>query len=828
MSSIDGSSMLADPAVGALPSFVVTVGPHCEAPELRQLAKSLCVGLCAAGFHAVDVSNNRASSTTYTTAFPDSDLTTLYGMSQADLRSLSKRLKEKTEIFVPFIDLSMFTFEESLYVLYYALRHACLGGCPVVLPIVDATFMRVASALSRGWGADGAHQDAQSAPTRLNTSTHHGIDMSESQRRYAEGTAKYLRGSYVEEAIRAVLPWLFQSSFFLVTDLSVSEMTTRLVNFGTDLVQRADGGPADEALGQLLSETVWDSYRRAFATFSDKRPNSIVSKILTKLSAGGAVSCNALRELDLNNCMMGDAGVQALAVVLRKLPCVVTLSCSGNNIRDPGCHALAAHIGDHPSLEVLNISDNKITDAGITSLYFMLEGSSGVLSVDFSNNLNTSKVWVTRTNQMLARNRSLSLAQAAASGVLPLKSKRNQTIGNSMKAASGVPEGESPSSMTLTLRAKAADDGTVGGVEVACRLDGFAAQRASTIVGGARQLSQGNLEQQQQRPSLELEFMLEDALPSAAPVRSQSWSSQLLLQAGVVASAAYGPSTMLINLTRLNGQKLPVLYNAQRLDALCDDDGAERPTTKTLRSWADVASVLLTTSCDERRTMFEQPSTKQLASWSPPPSYEVLLLLTLDVLVNTQRNIFATALRSLLKTQPMLGVELRVVFEGNSIATTADGEGNVGGSESATELMKASLVRPAVTGSTVSAAPSPIVRESFFTDTSFLVLLKLRDVVQPSGGAATAGRLNRPNLTGDVISHVVGSSSTQYYRPLITRCAGNVSSEITALLRWMLKQTNDPESYEHLLQGERDDQANVDAHESALKVRITTKWSTGA
>ncbi|CUG00819.1 Hypothetical protein, putative, partial [Bodo saltans] len=130
---------------------------------------------------------------------------------------------------------------------------------------------------------------------------------------------------------------------------------------------------------------------------------------------------------------------------------------------------------------------------------------------------------------------------------------------------------------------------------------------------------------------------------------------------------------------------------------------------------------------------------------------------------------------------------------------------------------------------------------SFFTETSFIVLLKLRgegdtSSLSAAGASATSalsggtapvvvGRLNRPVLTGDVGFHVIGASSTQYYRPVITRCAGNVSSEITALLKWMLNQTNEPEGLEHLRQGELEDQARVDAHESGLKVRITTKWS---
>jgi hypothetical protein len=845
MVSADGSSLL-DPAVGALPTIVVTVGSHCEAPDLRLLARSLCVGLCAAGFHAVDVSNNRTASTTYTTAFPDSDLTTLYGMSQADLRSFSQRLKEKTEIFVPIIDLSMFTFEESLYALYYALRHACLSGGPVVLPVVDASFLRLATVLSRTWGSatgNGGASTPNSPPHAVQQ-----VVMSQEQHAAAELTATYLRGTFVEDAIRSVLPWLFQSSFFLVTDLSVGEMTTKLVNFATDLVQREDGGPADEAVGQLLSETVWDSYKRAFAAISDKRPNSVVSKLLIKISSGGAVACNALRELDLSNCMMGDAGVQALSAVIRKMPSIVLLSCAGNNIRDAGCHALAAHIGDHPSIESLNISDNKITDAGVTSLYFMLEGSSGVLNVDYSNNLNTSQVWQARVEKMLVRNRMLSNALAAANSVMPTESKRRQCIANTFSDCS-VPKGSDPTTMTLTMNATASADGSVGGIHVACRLDGFAADRASSIVG-----SRNNSQQQQpttprgadlpgglQRPSLELEFALDDPTsdhpgPSVSSSR-HAWSSQLLLQAGISSSVMFATSTMLLNLTRLNGQKLPVLFNAQRLDALCDDERVQRPTTKALRSWADVASVLLTTTSDERRFIV-LPHNQELLSWSPAPTYEVLLLLALDILVNTQRNIFATALRSLIKTQPSFRVELRTVLNGNhSDVATNDVDAAV---ESAATLMKASLMRPqskTVSGVEVPLKSRPVSRESFFTESSFLVLLKLRgdgDVsatpVSALGSGAHApvvGRLNRPVLTGDVAFHVIGASSTQYYRPVITRCAGNVSSEITALLKWMLKQTNEPEGLDYLRQGELDDQATVDAHETSLKVRITTKW-TGA
>ncbi|CUG00750.1 Hypothetical protein, putative [Bodo saltans] len=848
MSSVDGSSLL-DPAVGTLPTIVVSVGPHCESPELRHLARNLCVGLCGAGFHAVDVSNTRVASTTYTTAFPDSDLTTLYGMSQADLRAMSQRLKDRTEIFIPVIDLSMFTFEESLYVLYYALRHACLHGGPVVLPIVDASFVRLTTVLSRSWNPNGGN---------LNTSQPvQQVEMSPEQSAAAELAANYLRGTFVEEAIQSVLPWLFQSSFFLTTDLSVAEITTKVVNFATDLVQQEDGGPADEAIGQLLSETVWDSYKRAYAMISDKRPNSVVSKILIKLSSGGAVACNALRELDLSNCMMGDAGVQALAAMIRKLPSIVILSCAGNNIRDVGCHALAAHIGDHPSIESLNISDNKITDAGVTSLYFMLEGSSGVLNVDFTNNLNTSTVWMKRVTAMLERNRILSRAQEGASSVMPLESKRRRCIVNTFRDCPA-PSNDNPTTMTLTMNASTAVDGTVGGVHFACRLDGFAAERASSIAGArsAQQQQQpqtprtsevtGNL----QRPSLELEFSLDDPVapqPSASsasspPIRHM-WSSQLLLQAGITSSVMFATSTMLLNLTRLNGQKLPVLYNAQRLDALCDDDGSQRAnSTKALRSWADVASLLLTTTTDERRSI-ALPSNKELMSWSPAPTYEVLLLLTLDVLVNTQRNIFATALRSLIKTQPSFRVELRMVLDGNTAAAADEDDAAV---ESAAALMKASLTRPlaakADNNSISTTKAAVMTRESFFTETSFLVLLKLRgegdtSSLSAAGASATTsalsggtapvvvGRLNRPVLTGDVGFHVIGASSTQYYRPVITRCAGNVSSEITALLKWMLKQTNEPEGLEHLRQGELEDQARVDAHESGLKFRITTKWS---
>ena len=74
--------------------------------------------------------------------------------------------------------------------------------------------------------------------------------------------------------------------------------------------------------------------------------------------------------LDLSGCSIGDAGIEALAIALKKHPlCVRHIDLSNNHITDEGAMALARALLENGQVETLDLSNNKdIGDRGAKEL----------------------------------------------------------------------------------------------------------------------------------------------------------------------------------------------------------------------------------------------------------------------------------------------------------------------------------------------------------------------------------------------------------------------------------------------------------------------------